>query len=674
MNNPPRPTYAWWIILCLVGLDYFSSIAYLPSIAMTVEEGSRDLAPVAGVGVVLVTLLAALPVYWYVVARSPHGKGGVGLLERHLRGWGGKLFILALLGFIATDFVLTRTLSVSDAATHLLNNPYYEQMAPSRSAAVNLIDAGWWRSVVGFFSEQLVVTIVLSVLAFGLYHYLVQTLSRGFVSLAVGVVLFYLLVNGIVIGSGLAYLNEHPTLMADWKARLLSHVGEERVELGAVGMLLLFGLKLFPPMAIGLSGFELTMASAPSVAGGESDTEERPTGRIWRTRLVMVVAVFLMAALVLGSTTVAPLLIDPEQLRNPATGAYEHRALSYLAHGGLMVDNSRATNLSGMFGQTFGTLYDLSTILILCLAGAGATIGMREIVPAFLSRFGMELSWAHRLGVITHLFNAVILLVTIAFRASVSAQLWAYATAVIALLFGASLAAWVDSAVRWRGYALGVVARLPWIVTTLLFAAMGLLIVYQQPAGVAIALLFVLVVLVTAITSRWLRSTEARFEGFEFIDDHTRQRWEEVRTLEKQVLVPHDPTHATIEAKEHEIRDRHRIGPDVPIIFIEVQVGDPSDFFQRPLMKIGPDDEGREIIRVWRATSVAHVLAAIGLAFREVGHPPELFFKWSTQSPMEATLNFLLLGQGNVPMLVRTLVHNAEPDPLRRPRVIVADG
>jgi hypothetical protein len=674
MSSPSRPTYAWWIILCLVGLDYFSTIAYLPSIAMTLEGGARDLAPVAGVGVVLVTLLAALPVYWYVVARSPHGKGGVGLLEQHLDGWGGKLFILALLGFIATDFVLTRTLSVSDAATHLLNNPYYEQMAPKRGAVTELVDAGWWRSAVGFFSEQLVVTIVLSVMAFALYHYLVQTLTRGFVSLAVGVVLFYLLVNAIVIGCGLAYLNEHPTLMADWKARLLRQAGEERMEAGAIGLLLLFGLKLFPPMAIGLSGFEMAMASAPSVAGGERDTPERPTGRIWRTRLVMVTAVLIMAMLVLGSTTVAPLLIDPEQLKNPTTGTYEHRALSYLAHGGLMVDNARATDLSPMFGQTFGTLYDLSTIVILCLAGASATINMREIVPDFLARFGMQLSWAHRLGVITHLFNGVILLVTIAFQASVSAQLWAYATAVIALLFGASLAAWYDVAERWRGYAVGVLARLPFFLTTVLFAAMGVLIVYQQPAGVAIALVFVFVVLITAITSRWLRSTEARFEGFEFADEHSERRWEEVRHLEHQVLVPHDPTHASVDAKEHEIRDRHRIVPGIPIIFIEVKVGDPSDFFQQPLMKISRDDEDREIIRVWRATSVAHVLAAIGLAFREVGQPPELYFKWSTQSPMEATLNFLLLGQGNVPLLVRTLIHNAEVDPARRPRVIVADA
>src|SRR4051794_34191361 len=136
---PSRPTFPWWIILCLVGLDYFSSLAYLPSIAMTLFDGEvRDLAPVAGAGVVLITLLAALPVYWYVIGRSPHGKGGVGLLEQRSPGWSGKLLLLVMLGFIATDFVLTRTLSVSDAATHLLKNPFYADLAPKPEAIRNL--------------------------------------------------------------------------------------------------------------------------------------------------------------------------------------------------------------------------------------------------------------------------------------------------------------------------------------------------------------------------------------------------------------------------------------------------------------------------------------------------------------------------------------------------------
>lgn len=680
MATPSRPTYAWWIILCLVGLDYFSSLAYLPSIAITIERElggelsatSGVLAPLTGVGVALITLLAAVPVYWYVVGRSPHGKGGIGLLESIFKGWGGKLLVLFMLGFIATDFILTRTLSVSDAATHLLNNQLFQDLKLSREPLRPYFQGELGEMFLNFWSEQLVVTMVLSILAFGLYHYMVQTLSRGFISLAVGVVALYLVVNLIVIVSGVVYLRENPELFQLWRKRLFTEVGQEQIDYGSIGMMLFLAVKAFPPMAIGLSGFELTMASAPSVTGSAYDTPASPTGRIWRTRLLMLVAAVVMCALVLGANFVVGLLVDPTKLVGE-NGEIQHRALSYLAHGEKLANNAIGSSVCTFFGPRFGTLYDLSTILILCLAGAGATISMKDIVPDFLSRFGMQLSWAHRIGVITHLFNGVMLVVTVAFKASVSSQLWAYATAVLALLFGASLAAHLDLKERWRGYVAGILVRFPFLLTTLLFLAMIGLIVFYRPSGLGIAMLFVVVVLVTAIVSRWLRSTEPRFEGFEFAGDETKARWEEISKFPFQVLVPHDPTHTTLTRKEDEVRQRHRIDGSIPIIFIEVDVGDPSEFFQKPLMEI-VKEQGREIIRVTRASSIAHVLAAIGLAFSQEGHPPEFYFKWSTQSPMAATMNFLLLGQGNVPFLVRTLLRNAQEDAAKRPRIIVADS
>jgi hypothetical protein len=294
---------------------------------------------------------------------------------------------------------------------------------------------------------------------------------------------------------------------------------------------------------------------------------------------------------------------------------------------------------------------------------------MRELVPDFLDRFGMQMGWAHKINVITHLFNVVILLVTVLFRASVSAQLGAYAASVLALLFGASLAATLDAKHRWPG-ASGWLLRLPFGLATVVFALMGLVIVVQSPSGVAIALVFVVVVLFTAIMSRWLRSTELRFVEFAFADEATRQRWEEICTFEFQVLVPHDPHHGGLVDKEAEMRTRHRLGPEVPIIFIEAHLGDPSDFLQTPVMQIDRVN-GQEVIRVTRCTSIAHVIAAIGLAFREVGRPPELHFNWSDESPMAANLHFLLLGQGNIPWMVHELMRKAEKDEQRRPLVFV---
>src|SRR5262245_10902319 len=103
----PRPYQAaWWAILCLVALDYLSTLGYQPSLAF---HAAGRLAPLATVVVVLVTLFAALPVYSAVAGHSPHGGGATALWERLVPGWIGKLLVLVMLGFTATDFIFTRT-------------------------------------------------------------------------------------------------------------------------------------------------------------------------------------------------------------------------------------------------------------------------------------------------------------------------------------------------------------------------------------------------------------------------------------------------------------------------------------------------------------------------------------------------------------------------------------
>src|SRR5258708_7652609 len=111
---------AWPWVLCVIGLDYLSTLAYQPSIAFA---AAGRLAPLATVLVAAATLLLALPVYWYIAGRSPHGGGSTALLERAIPGWFGKLLVLVLLSFGAVDLVFTRTFSAADAAEHLIHNP-----------------------------------------------------------------------------------------------------------------------------------------------------------------------------------------------------------------------------------------------------------------------------------------------------------------------------------------------------------------------------------------------------------------------------------------------------------------------------------------------------------------------------------------------------------------------
>ncbi len=780
----PSPVFAWWLVLGLVGLDYFSTLAYLPSIAV---QADRNLAPLTAVGVVLVTLLAALPVYLYVVGRSPHGHGAIGLLERLVSGWRGKVFILVLLGFVGTDFVVTRTLSVADAAKHVTHNPYWQQHVEwmgNNKETVRGYFPGFLAGTVDFWNEQLVLTLVLTILTFLVFAFVFRGFNRAFLYLSAGVVGLFLVVNGIVIGCGLAYLGRHPERVENWFGTLskgsplivyritdgtLASLREDGVpakvtaELGPLknrefanqdrlwkelvrtldpedleqygdrvvaqapevagiswtalaGMLawLVFSALLTSPqMILGLSGFELSMSNAPLVRGRPDDSPENPRGRIRRARWMLAAAALVMSAFVLGSVFTVSQLVPWAALQGGADaddpewkGPAMHRALAYLAHGGKLDTTFAArvankvpeqpdgTDVSPLFGPAFGTLYDVSTVLILCLAGASVPLSLRKVVPHYLARYGMELPWANRIGGSGWLFNLAMVLIILAFHASVSAQQWAYGACVLALLTGAAMAALFALRRRWAGSAWQSVVGFPFLLICGLFLTLFVLMFFENRrlfsgrtftdfltalftethlhnrSGLYIPLVFVLVVLGTAFASRWLRSTELRFGGFVFADEHSQKRWEEICRLEFQVLVPHRPGGLSLADKDREIRARHRLGPEVPILFVEAELGDPSDFLQAPVMKV-ETVEGFEVIRVSRCASIAHVLAAIGLEFRHVGRPPEIHFGWSEEAPLAANLNFLFFGEGNVPWMVHALIRKAEPDEVRRPRVVI---
>src|SRR5262245_55317085 len=184
----------WLWVMCLTGVDYFSTLGYQPSIAI---RNAGLLAPLATVVLVLVTLSGALPLYRYVAKRSFQGQASLGMLARLVSGWPGKIAILVLLGFAATDFIITKTLSAADAAEHLINNPYWPWHSPDRTTEDR---------------QRLAVTLGMLVL-------LAATFLRGFkevIGLAVLIVGTFLVLNAVVIGCGLAFLVEHPDRLAHW--------------------------------------------------------------------------------------------------------------------------------------------------------------------------------------------------------------------------------------------------------------------------------------------------------------------------------------------------------------------------------------------------------------------------------------------------------------------------
>jgi hypothetical protein len=662
-SQRPPSAAAWWLILCLVGLDYFSTLAYLPSLAV---QAAGAIAPVAALVVARATLGIALPVYCYVVARSPEGTGATGLLERLVPGWRGKLLILVLLSFVATDYVVTQNLSVADAAEHLRANPHFERhVQPLLDRALQFerwLDHPSWRHIAVKVDSQLVVTLVLICASFALWAYWRAGSTRRFLKAAAVVVVGYMTLNAIVIGSGLIdLLGEGRGMWEHWQRDLLLEIGSpvQRAWSWPQGLSLIWlGFVAFPFVALGLSGFELSMAVAPMVDG-------TPRERIRNTQKLLAAAAVIMAIWLPSAVLVTTTHIPSSALQG--NGPAVHRALAYLAHGGALADGRAGSELNPLFGTLFGGLYDAFTIAILCMAGACVIIALREYVPDYLQRFGMELELAHRLGVRMRFFNVIVLIVGVWFGASIVRMQWAYVTSVLALLTGASLAAL--QSIRKEGRFIGVKLPLALAAATF-FLGMALLCAAISSSGLEIALSFAAGIMLTSAFSRWVRSTELRWHGFDFQDDESRRRWEKCCAYEFQILVPHRPGLHSRKEKEQKIRQRHRLAANVPIILIEAELGDPSEFFQRPQMRL-IRDAGIDVIQVSRCASISHVLASIALEMSQVGRPVEVHCGWSDESPIAANLNFLLFGEGNIPWMVRELIRKAEPDPARRPLVML---
>ncbi len=388
-------THPWWRVMCLTGVDYFSTLGYQPGIAAL---AAGQISPIATLILVLVTLFGALPVYRRVAARSPNGEGSLAMLERLLPWWQGKLFILCLLGFVATDFIITITLSAADATAHIIENPFFHEALKGQSVSLTL----------------------------GSIALLGLVFLKGFreaIAIAVVLVIIYLCLNLVVVTVGFGHIFAKPSLISFWWQSLF-------IQHGNPFRALILASLLFPRLALGLSGFETGVVVMPLVEGNPQGTPDYPRGRIRNTYRLLTVAAVIMSFFLLTSSLVTTLLIPPEAFQ--AGGEANGRALAYLAHQYL--------------GEGFGTLYDLSTIAILWFAGASAMAGLLSIVPRYLPRYGMAPNWARRSRPLVLVYTVIAFGVTILFQASVDAQGAAYATGVLVLITSASLA--VTLAVR----------------------------------------------------------------------------------------------------------------------------------------------------------------------------------------------------------------------------------
>ncbi|WP_433044252.1 amino acid transporter [Dactylosporangium sp. CS-033363] len=608
---------AWWKVMSLTGVDYFSTLSYLPAIAAL---AAGALSPLATLLIVGLTLLGMLPMYRRVARESPHGQGSVAMLEHLLPFWRGKIFVLVLLGFVATSWIITITLSAADASVHVSENPMFP----------------------GFLHGHEVVMTIVLLLILGFVFLL------GFseaVAVAIPLVAVFLLLNAIIVVVGFVDVFTTAGALSGWTHALTSEHG------GGFG-LLLPALVAFPSLVLGLSGFETGVSMMPLVAADGKTAEERRAARLANTKKLLTVAAGIMSVYLIATSFITTVLIPAKEFEEG--GAASGRALAYLAHEKL--------------GDAFGTVYDISSVLILWFAGASAMAGLINIIPRYLPSYGMAPEWGRAVRPIVLVYTAISIIITIAFGADVNAQAGAYATGILAMMVSGAVAVTI-SAFRAGQRVAGTAFT---VLTLILLYALGANVI-EKPDGILISAVFIAGIIVVSLVSRVSRTTELRTDAIEFDDTARRFVTESIAHDGELNIVANRREagdSAEYQGKESEQRGINPVPGRADIIFMEVEVVDPSQF--SGTLRVRGVEVGEYRVLRTESPAAPNAIAAVLLALRDAtGVRPHAYFEWAEGSPLTHLFRYLFLGRGDTAPVVREIIRSSEPDPAKRPGIHV---
>ena len=365
---------------------------------------------------------------------------------------------------------------------------------------------------------------------------------------------------------------------------------------------------------------------------------------------MLTAAAVIMSSFLVTTSFTTVVLIPAQEFE--AGGKANGRALAFLAHEYL--------------GDSFGTVYDLSTIAILWFAGASAMAGLLNLVPRYLPRYGMAPAWARAVRPLVLVFTGIGFLVTFLFDADVDAQGGAYATGVLVLMTSAAVAVTLSARrrqQRWGTVGFGVISVV-FIYTTVAN-------IFERPEGIRIASFFILGIIVISLLSRILRS-------FELHATHVhldRQALEFVSSsLDGPIaLIAHEPLRLSAEAYASKLTSAIEVSHlpvDYQALFLEVIVDDSSDF-ETDLEVRGILRHGYRVLEVHGPT-IPNTIASVLLHIRDVtGLMPHIYFRWTEGNPVANLMRFLFLGEGEIAPVTREVLREAEPDVTRRPWVHV---
>jgi hypothetical protein len=594
-------THPWYMVIWLTGVDYFSTLAYQAGIALL---AAGMLAPLATAVLSIVTLLGAVPIYILVARRSYAGQGSIALLENLLSGWWSKFLVLVLLGFAATDFVITMTLSAADAARHATENaylhPYLDHHALAITIALLAILAGVF--IAGF---------------------------REAIHTAVFVGAPYIILNIILLAKCALVALNSPGLFQNWQSALSG--------LGNPAHLLISSVIIFPALALGLSGFETGVSVMPLIDGDKQNVKP-PLKRIRNTKKLLLCAAILMCVLLMVSSIVTTLLVPEADYKEG--GSANGRALAFLAYR--------------YFGTGFGTIYDISTIAILWFAGASAMAGLLNLIPRYLPRFGMAPRWvAYSRPLVTVLF-VIDLIVTLIFQADVDRQSGAYATGVLVIILSAAIAAAIaltrESHEKGRK-GVPAMALYSWGIAVV-FAYALFENVRERPDGIIIGSIFILTLIIVSLISRYQRQGELRVRKVIFADEDSQTMWDEMQSRHINIIAVGSPSAAACKQQFDYIRAHYII--QHPLVGLHVGLLDNrSEFFEEPVIKIERDGQDYRII-IGEATVIANTIAYLAIVLKARG----VYLRLTRQNSLAQALRYFLFGTGEAGFRIHEILLN----------------
>jgi hypothetical protein len=276
----------------------------------------------------------------------------------------------------------------------------------------------------------------------------------------------------------------------------------------------------------------------------------------------------------------------------------------------------------------------------------------------------MAPEWAKANRPLVLIFTLIACVVTLLFDADVTSQAGAYATGVLVLMGSAALAVTLEAAKsrrEWRGY----------LLLTLVFAYTTLTNIVEQPEGIKIASVFIIIIIIMSMVSRVLRSTELRVHGVD-ADEQARRFIHETAGAPVRIIA-NRPDLGDADEYAHklrEARESHHLPPDERVLFVEVRPGDVSEFSDT-LRVTGADVMGHHVLRC-TSPAIPNAIAALLLYCRdETGKIPHAYFGWTEGNPIAYLLKFLAFGEGDTAPVTREVLRQAEPNPMRRPRIHV---